>query len=367
MRSISGARGGGQLVRSAAAFACLTGEAVAVTDVRAARETPGLKRQHVAALDALAAITDADLDGARVGSERVAIDPGPVAGGDARVEIGTAGSVPLVVDAVLPLAARLDDPFRLTVTGGTDVRWAPPLDYLRCVKLPLLRAHGLDASLTCERRGFYPAGGGAVTLTLRPSDLDSLSLSARGARRGIDVRSVASESLADADVAERQADAARDALPGDGETSVAYVPADSPGSVVTLVARYAGVRAGFSALGERGKPADDVAREAVAAFEAFEATAASVDTHLADQLLPFAALAGGEYVAPERTAHLETHAALLETFGVDVTLANDADGETKGRGDTTKGEGDARAGDGTESDGDTDGPVRVRVAPGFSR
>ncbi|MBP2250795.1 RNA 3'-terminal phosphate cyclase (ATP) [Halarchaeum solikamskense] len=345
MRSISGADGGGQLVRSAAAFACLSGHAVEVTDVRAARESPGLKRQHVAALDALAAITDADLDGASVGSERVTIDPGPVTGGAARVEIGTAGSVPLVFDAVLPLAARLDSAFELTVTGGTDVRWAPPLDYLAHVKLPLLRAHGLEATVTPDRRGFYPAGGGAATLTLRPSEIDPLVLPSRGPRRAIDVRSVASASLADADVAQRQADAASEAVTGDVSTTVASAETDSPGSVVTLVARYAETRAGFSALGERGKSAEDVAREAVAAFEGFDATAASVDAHLADQLLPFAAFAGGAYVAPERSDHLETHADLLDAFGVDVTIGEGAGGDDGDAGDEC---------------------VRVRVASGLS-
>lgn len=317
-------------MRSAGAFACLRGRAVEVTAVRAARESPGLKHQHVAALDALAAMTDADLDGASLGSERVAIDPGPVTGGEARVEIGTAGSIPLVFDAVLPLAARLDAPFKLTVTGGTDVRWAPPLDYLREVKLPLLRCFGLDASLSSERRGFYPAGGGEATLTLHPSTLNPLALPARGPLRGIDVHSVASESLADAEVAERQANATRTALDvACVETTVTSAETSSPGSVVTLVARYAETRVGFSALGEQGKPAEDVAQEAVDDFVAFDATAASVDRHLADQLLPFAALAGGEYVAPERSAHLDTHADLLDTFGFEMTLEEGENGTVR--------------------------------------
>ncbi|GAD53031.1 RNA 3'-terminal phosphate cyclase [Halarchaeum acidiphilum MH1-52-1] len=334
MRSISGADGGGQLVRSAGAFACLTGRAVEVTDVRGARETPGLKAQHVAALEALAAIADADLDGASVGSERVAIDPDAVTGGEARVEIDTAGSLCLVFDAVLPLAARLDAPFRLTATGGTDVRWAPPLDYLRGVKLPLLREYGLDASLSCDRRGFYPAGGGEATLTLRPSELDPLAIPARGSLSGIDVRSVASGALADADVAERQADAARESLgerDAPVEASVTYVETTSPGSVITLAADYVEARAGFSALGERGTPAEDVAEEALAAFEAFDESAASVDAHLADQLLPFAALAGGEYVAPRRSAHLETHADLLCAFGFDVAVSVEEGGTVRVR------------------------------------
>lgn len=328
MVTVDGSMGGGQLVRTAATFAALTGESVEVTDVRGAREEAGLKRQHVAALEAVAAACDADLAGAEAGSERVAVDPGALSGGETRIDVGTAGSVPLILDAVLPLAARLDEPYRVTVSGGTDVRWAPPLDYLTEAKLPLLRAHGLDASVTPTRRGFYPAGGGAVTLTVRPSTLTALDLRERGRLRHLAVESAASESLREAEVAERQADAAVEALQSTAAPVLresAYDETDSSGSVVTVVAAYEHVRAGFSALGERGTPAEAVAEDAVESFRAFDRTAASADAHLADQLLPYLALAGGVYTTPERTAHLETHADLLGTFGFDVDVA-DADG-----------------------------------------
>ncbi|QLC34682.1 RNA 3'-terminal phosphate cyclase [Halarchaeum sp. CBA1220] len=329
MVMVDGSMGGGQLVRTAATFAALTGESVEVTDVRGAREEAGLKRQHVAALEAVAAACDADLAGAEVGSERVAVDPGALDGGETRIDVGTAGSVPLILDAVLPLAARLEAPYRVTVSGGTDVQWAPPLDYLTEVKLPVLRAHGLDASVTPTRRGFYPAGGGAVTLTVRPSTLTALDLRERGRLRHLAVESAASESLREADVAARQADAAVEALQSTAAVPVlresAYDETASSGSVVTVVAAYEHVRAGFSALGERGTPAEAVAEDAVESFRAFDRTAASTDAHLADQLLPYLALAGGVYTTPERTAHLETHADLLGTFGFDVDVA-DADG-----------------------------------------
>ncbi|WP_435097629.1 RNA 3'-terminal phosphate cyclase [Halarchaeum sp. P4] len=332
MLTLSGAAGGGQLVRTAATFAALTGRAVEVTDVRGAREQPGLKRQHVAAVEAVAAACDADVEGAAVGSEHVTIDPGTLAGGEARVDVETAGSIPLILDAVLPLAARLDAPYRVTVTGGTDVRWAPPMDFFREVKLPVLRRHGLDASETVTRRGFYPAGGGEVTLTLRPSTFEALDLAERGRPKHIAVESVASESLRDADVAHRQADAAVEALQSNAAVPVlretSYDRTTSPGSVVTVVAVYEHTRAGFSALGEQGKPAEDVADEAVAAFESFRETAASVDRHLADQLLPFLALAGGTYTTPERTAHLDTHVELLEAFAFDVDVA-EAEGRVR--------------------------------------
>jgi len=331
--TIDGASGGGQVVRTAATFAALTGRSVAVTDVRGARDDPGLKRQHVAALEAVAAACDADLSGATVGSTRVAIDPGALVGGEASIAVGTAGSLTLVFDAVLPLAARLEAPYRVTVTGGTDVQWAPPFDYLRFVKLPLLRDAGLDATASLSRRGFYPSGGGEATLTVRPSALAPVERTERGTLERVSVRSVASEGLREVAVAERQAETAVESI---RETAVApvvgdasYAESDSPGSVVTVAADYASSRAGFSALGARGKPSERVAAEVVEAFERFERGSAAVDGHLADQLLPFLALAEGAVVAPERTAHLDAQVAVVDAFGYQVRVAETDDGTVR--------------------------------------
>jgi len=123
---IDGARGG-QVVRTAAGLAAVTGRWVRVEDVRGDRPTPGLKPQHVAAVEAVAAACDADLGGAEVGSEALVVRPGPVRGGEFAVDVGTAGSLPLVFDAVLPLAVALSEPLELTATGGTDVAWSPPV------------------------------------------------------------------------------------------------------------------------------------------------------------------------------------------------------------------------------------------------
>lgn len=331
MQVVDGSHGGGQVVRAAVTVAALTGTAVRVRGARSAREPPGLKAQHVAAIDAVAALCDADTEGVTVGATDFAFHPNEPRGGEYAVSVGTAGSVTLVFDAVLPVAATMTDPVSLTVTGGTDVAWAPTLDYYRYVKLRLLRACGVDASVTLARRGFYPAGGGRATLHVSPSpDRYPVTFTDRGDLGRIHVRSTASESLADAEVAERQATAAVDALPRsvNVERTVEYVDSESPGSVVDLAATYDDSRAGFSALGERGKPAEDVAADAVRDFEAFVATDAAVDRHLADQLLPFLALAGGRVRAPEVTNHVETHAHLFREFGYVIDIEGSGPGVT---------------------------------------
>ncbi|MFB6070291.1 MAG: RNA 3'-terminal phosphate cyclase [Halanaeroarchaeum sp.] len=329
MREIDGRAGGGQLVRTAVALSAVTETSVEMTNVRGARETPGLRPQHVTAVETVAAVANATTTDVEEGSGRFVFEPGRVVGGEYEARIGTAGSVTLVFDALLPLATRIDDRATVSVSGGTDVKWSPPYDYFRHVKLPALGSHGLDAATTLERRGFYPRGGGSATLVLRPSRLDRLELGDRGDLQSIAVHSVATESLRSADVADRQAKAASDELAGAVsvpiDTDVAYVEALDTGSVVVLVATYAATVAGFTALGEPGKPSEDVATTAVSRFLTFEDGAAAVDPHLADQVVPFLALAGGRVRIPELSEHVRTAVDLVRDFDLSVRIT-DVDG-----------------------------------------
>lgn len=330
MLEIDGSAGGGQLLRSALALSALSGEPVRLTGIRGGRPEPGLKPQHLAVVDLLASVTDADTSGYGVGTGTLTFRPGSVEAGTYSVDIGTAGSVPLLFDAVVPLATVLEEPLSVTATGGTDVTWSPTTAHYRRTKLWLLRRHGLGAAVEFDRPGFYPAGGGRATLRLFPSSLSTLELTERGPLEGARVDSLAAEALADASVADRQAATAVDRLEeGDVpviERTVRYAKADSPGSAVAVTLEYEHGRAGFDALGERGKPSETVAREAVDAALAFEAGGAAVDRHTADQLLPFLALAGGRLRIPAVTDHVETGRHLLRAFGheLSVTAADDS-------------------------------------------
>jgi RNA 3'-terminal phosphate cyclase (ATP) len=327
---VDGSTGGGQVLRTALSCAALRSEAVRVEHVRGGRSTPGLRAQHRAAVEAVAAVCDADVEGVHEGSETVVLDPGPVTGGEVCVDVGTAGAVTLVFDAVLLLATRLDDPLELTVTGGTDVRWAPTLDYYDRVKRPLLARVGFDIAVPCARRGFYPAGGGRATLRLAPAAPAPLAFDARGPLSAIGIHVRASDSLAGADVAERACEGARSALDGDGhvpgvadavvETRPSYAPAESPGASLLVEGRYRTSVAGFVALGEQGKPAEDVGEEAATAFADFQAGEAAVDEHAADQLLLALALGGGRLRAPALTDHVRTNRETRATFGYDISV-----------------------------------------------
>ncbi len=341
-RELDGAAAGGQFVRTALALSTLTNEPVRLENVRGDRPTPGLRHQHLAVLETLAEICDADVSGAELGSETIEFEPGleggaagmagdgRLAGGEFAVDIGTAGSATLLCNAVLPLATILESPLSVTITGGTDVAWSPPLDYLRRVKLPLVRRFGLEATCESERRGFYPDGGGEVTLCLEPSDLEPIVIVERGPIEALSVYSTESESLADRDVAHRQVEGALERLDRDdlelAERRERTADSPSPGSALVIRVDHGTAVAGFSALGERGNPAERVGEEAADAANRFLEGTAPVDRHMADQLLAFLALAGGRVRIPGVTDHVETRCDLLEAFGAEIALEND--GET---------------------------------------
>ncbi|ELZ24854.1 RNA 3'-terminal-phosphate cyclase [Halosimplex carlsbadense 2-9-1] len=342
MLEVDGSDGGGQLLRSALTLSVLDGEPVEIDHVRGDRSEPGLGAQHLAAVETAAAVADAEVEGAERGSETVSFEPGSVAGGRYEVDIGTAGSLTLLFDTLLPLATAIDGPVSVTATGGTDVSWSPPLAYYRAVKLPLLRQFGLAAAVELDRTGFYPAGGGRATLHLWPSTLSPIDLDEPLEPTAARVYSKAATELADSEVAERQADAATDALRGLGietvEHRTAYATSTSPGSA--LVVRLDGAPtatdgvptgtddastdgagtgprrplAGFDAYGAPGKPAEEVGSEVTDRIRRFRRGGAAVDAHMADQLLVFLAVVGGRVAVPGISDHVATSRAVLETF-----------------------------------------------------
>ncbi|WP_336326838.1 RNA 3'-terminal phosphate cyclase [Halovenus sp. HT40] len=324
MLDIDGSAGGGQVLRSALALAVIDDQPIRLSGIRTNRPDPGLKPQHLAVVDTLADISNASVVGAAQGGKTIEFSPGALAGGHVTTDIGTAGSISLLFDAVLGLAVALDEPLAVTATGGTEVKWSPPLLGHQRTKHPFYRQFGLHAAIDRHRTGFYPAGGGRATLHLSPSSLTCLSLAERGALRGARIYSLASTDLADSEVARRQAETARQSLTEHGidvfTTETRSAVAESTGSALVVELEYDHSRVSFDALGERGLLAEDVADAAVSEAIDFHDSSAVVDRHLADQLLLFLALAGGEMQIPEITDHVDSHLALLETFGYELQV-----------------------------------------------
>jgi len=203
--------GGGQLLRMAITYSAVMGVTVRVRNIRTGRRPPGLKPQHLTTLRAVAHICDAETRGLSLGSKEVEFHPRPPRGGSYDIDIGTAGSIGLLLQCVAPVAAFADSPIRLRVVGGTAVRWSPPVLMLDRVVWDALRQMGFEGELTVHREGFYPKGGGVVETTIGPVDR-LRPLVAESPERVKSVRGISLCGRLPRHVAERQARAAEAVL-----------------------------------------------------------------------------------------------------------------------------------------------------------
>ncbi|MBN1177902.1 MAG: RNA 3'-phosphate cyclase [Anaerolineae bacterium] len=327
MVSIDGAagEGGGQVLRSALALSALTGQTTDFQNIRAGRATPGLQPQHLTAVYAAAAVCGAQTTGVELNSPALHFAPThPARPGDYVFDVssitgkGSAGSVGLVMQTVLlPLAAAPGDS-HLLLRGGTHVPWAPSMHYLQSVFLPTLASMGVAADIELTQWGFYPAGGGAVRVSVQgQSQPRAITLTERGALKRI--WGVGVVSNLPAHIPQRMVNRARNLLNEAGlktDLEPLRVRGDGPGAGIFLVAEYEGARAGFTAYGKQGLPADQVAQAACDALLAHHHTGAPVDPYLADQLiLPMAVAQGTSHIVTSRiTNHLLTNVATVQSF-----------------------------------------------------
>ncbi|QRN92960.1 RNA 3'-phosphate cyclase [Archangium violaceum] len=320
--------GGGQILRSALSLSLITGRPFHMTRVRANRQPPGLRPQHLACVRGAEALSGGRGEGAAVGASELRFEPGPVRAGDYLLEVGTAGSTPLLFQCLFyPLA--LAGGGSLTLRGGTHLPHSPSYHYLVGVWQPVARAYGLNASLRLVHAGFYPEGAGEFIAEVEPvrEPPSRVELLARGTLRDLSVSSFAGG--LSFGIAERQSKAAVAALRERGIYAHAEnrpLPTTrSVGTVTFILAQFENTLAGFTALGERGRPAEEVGREAAEEVARFMESGGALDEHLGDQiLLPAALLAAGRlgaasprttrYTTARVTEHLTTHARVIERF-----------------------------------------------------
>lgn len=317
--------GGGQIVRTTVALAALLGKEVRVTRIRGKRPKPGLQAQHLTAVRAVGAISNAETEGLTIGSQTLEFRPGGRVAGKVKLDVGTAGSVPLILQAVMPAATYAPSRVEFELTGGTDVPWSPTIDYLRLVELPVLHLMGYRATFRIDRRGHYPKGGGRVETIIEPMNtLEAVRLVERGSLIGVE--GVSHCVKLPSHVAQRQAAAAKQKLEtaGAGVVNVAietYPPSQdphpAPGSSITLAMTFSnGVVLGSDSLGERGKPAERVGEDAAIKLLAEFKSTATVDRHMGDILIPYMAVASGqsEIRVSEITTHILTNIYVTEAL-----------------------------------------------------
>jgi len=313
--------GSGTILRLSIALAGVLGEALHIYNIRQKRGQPGLRPQHLEAVLTAAKLCDTEIEGATLNSQELWFKPQEIRGGNILAEIGTAGSIPMLLLTILPLCAFAKHTVRVHITrGGTDVRHSPTINYLRHVLLPMLGRMGLKTSLNIEKYGYYPKGMGEVSLEVQPcQQLDPLRLEDFGALEEVSGLSVCTF-LEDRRVAERQAEAAKKYLKARGYEADIHVVNDrsnpvQKGSSLVLWARTSsGVLLGGDAIGELRKPSEVVGREAAENLCKELKAKPTVDVHLADMLVPYVALAEGSstYLTRTVTDHLDTNVWLAQ-------------------------------------------------------
>ncbi|MEM1675276.1 MAG: RNA 3'-terminal phosphate cyclase [Desulfurococcaceae archaeon] len=324
--------GGGQILRYSLSLSALTLKPVRVFNIRAKRDNPGLRPQHLTAVKALAMLTNASVRGDYVGSMEIVFEPKERLSGCFKLDIGTAGSISLVIQAILPELVFSDRDSRLEITGGTDVAWSPPIDYMRFVFKHNLSLIGIDIDIDLRRRGHYPRGGGVVVVYVKPVKDYINSINIVESKGVLNIKGLSHAVKLPRHVAERQASSAlkyiEEKLGLKPVIDIESYPLDKdphlgPGSGIVLYSdTKSGTRLGSDSLGERGKRAEDVGLEAAEKLVSTINTGMAFDKHMGDMFIPYLFLTRGESCigVSEITLHTLTAISVARKFMPDVEV-----------------------------------------------
>lgn len=346
--------GGGQILRTALALSIVLSKPIEIINIRKGRKKGGLQPQHLTCVNACGEISGAQIEGNEIESTLLRFRPRELKSGDFTFDVaekrGSAGATSLVLQTLLPPLIYSLGPSRLTVMGGTHVSWSPPFHYLKEVFLPVIERMGASVELSIDRWGWYPIGGGIVHAAInlakndenpppqisktgggkgegekgfsdkqtrrrdRPSGLSSGLKGIRIEDRGrlLRVHSISAVSNLPLSIAERQRSEGLKSLKAlgvDTDIEIISAPSQGRGTFFFIVAEYEGIKAGFSSLGAIGKSAEEVAKEACRDFLEYHRSRGAVEPHLADQLIPYIALAEGasSFTTSRITRHLLTN------------------------------------------------------------
>jgi RNA 3'-phosphate cyclase len=313
--------GSGTILRLSIALAAITKQPLHITNIRQNRPQPGLKPQHLEAVLTAGRLCSAKVEGAKLGSRELWFTPREIKGGHIEALIETAGNIPMLLQAVLPICLFAENPVQLHVAkGGTDTIHAPTINYLRYVFLPALKQMGIDAEITVQKYGYYPKGMGEATMMVNLNrHLKPIVLENFGKLNAVNGVSVCTF-LSDKQVAERQAKTAKTCLSQSGyEADIQVVndqsnPIQKGSSIVLWAETDTGVIVGADAIGELRKMSEAVGKEAAEKLAIELAVKPTVDVHLADMVLPYMALGEGKsvFLTQKISEHIESNVWLIE-------------------------------------------------------
>lgn len=310
--------GGGQILRTALALSCVLQQEIEIYNIRKGRKVPGLQAQHLTCVRAAKAISEAEVEGDSLKSQVLRFSPKKIKGGNLFFDVGTAGSVCLVLQSILLPLSLADFHSELKLKGGTHVPFSPPVTYFQKVLFPLLKRLGFSLSIEIRKWGWYPKGGGEVICEVKPVEkIKPLNLMERGKLLSLSGLSVVSN--LPLSIAQRQKTEAERIMKEKGFDLVAEIldaPSVGKGTFFFILASFENSLAGFSSLGTIGKRAEEVSADACKSFLDYIKASAAIEEHLADQLIPFLALAEGEssFSVSRISQHLLTNIWITQQF-----------------------------------------------------
>ncbi|MBU0472196.1 MAG: RNA 3'-terminal phosphate cyclase [Nanoarchaeota archaeon] len=320
--------GGGAILRQALALSTLTGKSFEINNIRKGRPQPGLKAQHLHSIIALEKISGCSVTNCEVGSEALTFIPGEIKNKTIDIDVGTAGSITLLMQSLIMPIVFSGKKVTLNITGGTDVKWSQPIDYFTNVVVPRLKDYA-DIEVKTMLRGYYPKGGGKVIVKINSkaigAELKPLELTDQGELLQIRGVSHASSELENARVADRQASTA-EILLSDLKVPInisrQYANSLSIGSGITLwamfIKKYVNISVpivlGADSLGDKGKKAEEVGREAALNLKKEISSKAVIDQYLTDQLIPMLGIVRGAVKTSKVTNHTKSNIYVTEQF-----------------------------------------------------
>ncbi|MEM3185768.1 MAG: RNA 3'-terminal phosphate cyclase [Conexivisphaerales archaeon] len=309
--------GGGQILRTSLLLSTITGRPFRLQKIRLKRPVPGLRPQHIAAISAFSKATGAYVEGASIGSTSIYFRPDLKVKENVKIDVGTAGSITLILGSIIPALALRGKEVKVTVVGGTDTKWSPTYDYFSNVVKNMYDRIGIKFRCELIRRGYYPAGGGLVETNIYPSKLSSLNVAER-INGQVMIKSVCSN--LPGHVARRQADSCVKYLEDRnievGGIDISMENALSPGSSLLAFIPSSDYFIGSDMVGERGLRAEEIGMRVAESLAHLYSSKASLDSHAADMAIPLLGLAGGKssFTTPQLTEHMQSNIYVLKQF-----------------------------------------------------
>lgn len=310
--------GGGQILRNAIALSTILNKPVKIKNIRANRPNPGIKAQHYMVIKSIKEISGAKTENLEIGSQILTFLPGKLKGGNYKFDIGTAGSITLVFQALILASLKTDNEIFIKLTGGSDVKWAPAWDYFRNIFIPIIKKIGVNVDVKLIERGYYPKGGGEAEITINPiSQIKPLKLDIE--TEFSKVNGIVNIGQLSNSISKRiKHSAIRTLLKNNllADISIEEHSTLSPGTGITLWSESNNVILGSSVLGERGISSEEIGKNVVNNLLSEINSNSTLDVFIFDQVLPYMAIAKGESrcFVKKISNHAQTNMWLIKQF-----------------------------------------------------